>query len=367
MPGAMSLIDPNSPQVRALMERNPNGVFATMLKNAWAKTGTSAASNNLVGSNNAGGMMSAPTGIPSTTNPGLGRYTGANGNSIAGPLITATRTGQFGGDGNTSFSFSGGDQGANNNNGNFSSGSIASFAAGGMMTEQGTAIRPGEMMGNTTPAAGTGRTLPSARFKVDAQAPTMPPMQRPTEPQLGATPDAELTPQMIDQEATRFVQQNPQEAQKVQALIALAMQTGDLTPQELNTAIQLAKTALANPSSYPQVRQYAIQNGLGTEQDIPQQMDKGLLYILIVVGKAAQAVGPQGNAMQGQGPAPTMENGVLPEYKNGGMTGDTPHLAKVHPREYVIPEDTLIYHGKKHFDKLVEQARTPPDAGGQQK
>lgn len=360
MSGAMSLFDPNSPQVRALMERNPNGVFATMLKNAWAKSGNGP-SNNVAGSNNAGGMMSTPAGIPSVGNPNFGRQPGLGGSQQASMPNGGSYAMALGNNFRNPMGSSDSTQES------FMSNTPTSFAAGGMMTAQGTAVRPGEMMGNMTPPAGTGRTLPSARFKVDAQAPMMPSMQRPAEPQLGATPDAELTPQMIDQEASRFVQQNPEEAQKVQALIALAMQTGDLTPQELNTAIQLAKTALANPSSYPQVRQYAIQNGLGTEQDIPQQMDKGLLYVLIVAGKSAQAVGPQGNAMQGQGPAPTMENGVLPEYKNGGMTGDTPHLAKVHPREYVIPEDTLIYHGKKHFDKLVEQARTPPDAGGQQK
>ncbi len=359
MPSPMSLIDPNSPQVQALMARNPNGVFASMLKNAWARNGTGP-SNNVAGSNNAGGMSTTPNGIPSITAPSFSRYTGGN---MTGQLVDATGTYSRGR--NSSFSFSGGDQGANNNNGMFSNGSIASFAAGGMMTEQGTAVRPGEMMGNTTPAAGTGRTLPSARFKVDAQAPIMPPVQRPADPQLGVTPDAELTPQMIDQEAARFVQEHPEEAQKVQALIAMAIQTGELTPQELNTAVQLAKTALANPSAYPQVRQYAIKNGLGTEQDIPQQMDKGMLYILIVAGKSAQAVGPQGNAMQGQGPSPTMEGGLLPSYEKGGPTGDKAHLAKLHPREYVIPEDAVIYHGKKFLDRLVEQARTPPDAGGQ--
>lgn len=329
MPSPMSLIDPNSPQVRALMERNPNGIFASMLKNAWAKNGTAPA-NNVAGSNNAGGLASNPNAISSSTSPGFGRYTGGN-SSLMGPLITAM--GPNGRGRNSGFSISSGDQGSNNNNGMFSSGSIASFAEGGMVTSQGGAIRPNAGMQ--------------------------------PEPQLGANPGAELTPQMIDQEASNFVQQYPEEAQKIQALIALATQTGELTPQELNTAVQLAKTALANPSAYPQVRQYAIQNGLGTEQDIPQQMDKGMLYVLVVAGKSAQSVGPQGNAMQGQGPSPTMEHGLMPSYKEGGMTGDKAHVAKVHPREYIVPEDALIYHGKKHFDKLVEQARTPPDAGGQ--
>ncbi len=331
MTGPFALYNPESPQVKAIMERNPNGVFAMMIKNAWARTGT-APTNNAVGSNNAGGLASNPTAIPSQTRASFGRYTG-NSDGLMGPMINAV--GSYSRGRNSQFSFSGGDQGSNNNNGMFSSGSIASFAEGGMVTPQGGAIRPNAGMQ--------------------------------PEPQLGVDPSANLTPQMIDQEANNFIQQHPEEAQKIQALVALAIQTGELTSQELNTAIQLAKTALANPSSYPQVRQYAIKNGLGTEQDIPQQMDKGILYALIVTGKSAQAsapqgAAPQGNAMQGQPPAPTMENGVMPSYEKGGHTGDKGHLAKLHEHEYVIPKDALIYHGKKHFDKLVEQARTPPDA-----
>ena len=360
MPSPMSFLDPNSPQVRALMERNPNGVFAMMLKNAWKRTGA-APSDNAAGSNNAGGLFPGPT-TATSNRPSFAAYSG-NSNGLLGPMVNAM--GQYSRRGPGGYTISGGDQGANNNGSNMGGGPV-SFAAGGMMTAQGTAVRPGEMMGNMTPAAGTGRTLPSARFKVEAQAPTMPnaPMVSgmQDQPQLGAASPAPLDPAQIEQEAQRFVQQHPEEAQKIQGVIALTIQTGQLTSQELNTAIQLAKTALANPNAYPQIRQFAIKNGLGTEQDIPEQMDQGILFVLILAGKTSQAVGPQGNAMAGQGPAPTMENGVLPEYKNGGMTGDTAHLAKVHPREYVIPEDTLIYHGKKHFDKLVEQARTPPDA-----
>lgn len=327
MPSPMSLLDPNSPQVRALMERNPNGVFAMLLKNAWAKTGGAPQTNLAAGSNNAGGIMNNPAAVP--TSGMRASFGGVGATANTNMFANSGRRGEFPGGAPLGVGYT-----DNNSGSNFGNGAIASFAAGGMVTPQGGAVRPGAGMQ--------------------------------PEPQLGAAPDAELTPQMIDQEATRFVQQHPEEAQKIQALIALATQTGDLTPQELNMAVQLAKTALANPSAYPQVRQFAIQNGLGTEQDIPQQMDKGMLYILIVAGKSAQAVGPQGNAMQGQGPSPTMEGGIMPSYaEDGGHTGDKTHIAKLHEHEYVIPKDALIYHGKKHFDKLVEQARTPPDAGGQ--
>lgn len=339
MAGAISFLDPNNPQIRALMERNPNGVFATMVKNAWTKigdvwnrNGTGAATDSFVsGSNNAGGLASpSPNASQSRNGIALGGLRGNSnfamgGNTNYGVISNGNQRNAFPGGAPLGVGATG------NNDGSFMSSQPVSFAAGGMMTAQGGAIRPGAGMQEQT--------------------------------QLGATdPAPQLNPQQIDQEADRFVQSHPQEAQKVQAIVAQAIQSGEMTANELNMAVQLAKTALANPASYPQIRQFAIQNGLGTEQDIPQQLDKGLLYVLIVAGKSASAVGPQGNALNGQGPAPTMESGVLPEYKDGGMTGDRPHLAKVHPREYVIPEDALIYHGKKHFDKLVEQARTPPDA-----
>lgn len=322
MTGPLTFLDPNNPQARALMERNPNGVMATMLKAAWQRTG-SASSDPAIGSNNAGGVMSNPT---ATTNnrPSFGQYTG-NGSGLMGPMITAMgpyARGQYQG----GYTISGGDQGANNNNGFYNGGPV-SFAAGGMVAPGGGAIRPG---------AG---------------------MQQ--EPQLGATSPAPVGGQQVEQEAQRFVQQHPEQVQQIQSLMQMAMQSGELTPEELNMMVQLAKTAIANPASYAQVRQYAIQNGVGTEAEIPQQMDEGLLYVVIVAGMALQG-GPNEGA-EGESPTQQSSEGPLME-KYEGMTGDKPHIAKVHPREYIVPEDALIYHGKKHFDKLVEQARTPPDA-----
>lgn len=322
-----SVLDQNSPQMRALMMLSPNGMFAAMAKKLSATAASQAApsASFVNGSNNAGGSMDAP--MPTMAGGG-GQFNRYSGMAPTSQMVTANR-----GVGGQNFTLTGGDQGSNNNTGSMFGGTPVSFAAGGMMSAQGAPIRPGAVMQPET--------------------------------QLGAQPANELTGQQIEQEAKRFIEQHPEEAQKIQAVIALATQTGDLTPQELNMAVQLAKAALANPAAYPQIRQFAIQNGLGTEADVPQQLDKGLLYALLVAGMSAQSVAPKGNAMQGQGPAPSMEGGMMPSYREGGMTGDKAHIAKLHAREYVIPEDALIYHGKKHFDKLIEQARTPPDAGGQ--
>lgn len=348
-----SAFNDSNPLVAAFFSRNPVSILAQAALAARFKKNANAPNPDLAGSNNAGVNPTTAAQPTMPTYRGMGmstarpRYPISNGIYQNGPMNSPMNSmAQMG----------------SNNESPMLGGSPVSFAAGGMLTEEGTAVRPGMPM---PPSAGTGRTLPSARFKVEAQPPQGPQpmgMAGVEGPQLGATGE-QLTPQEIEHEAEEFVKQHPEEVQKIQEVIALAMQTGELTPEELNTAVQLAKTALASPQSYPQIRQFAIKNGLGTEQDIPQQMDQGLLYVLIVAGKS---MAPEGNAMQGQGPSPTQQpkpSSVVPEYSDGGMTGNKTHIAKLHPREYVIPEDALIYHGKKHFDKLVEQARTPPDAG----
>lgn len=322
-----SIFDTKDPLAAAYLARNPTSILGMAAAAAMRMKNQAQVSNNVAGSNNAGGL--APASTP---------------NSQSGFGMSRAPTGgfNFGGQSQGIYRSSNADNSMGGTmpqisdpvgNGSMFGGSIVSFAEGGMMAPSGAPIRPGDGM------------MPSGG------------------PALGAASPAPMNSAQIDQEAQRFVQQHPQEVQKIQEVIAVAMQMGELTSEELNMAVQLAKTALARPESYPQIRQFAIQNGLGTEQDIPQQMDQGLLYVLIVAGKSMQnSAPPSGNAMQGQGPSPT-QNSVVPEYSDGGMTGDKPHIAKLHAREYVIPEDALIYHGKKHFDKLVEQARTPPDAG----
>lgn len=369
MPNPFMSIGGNSPQMQAYLERNPNGFFASIFGNQSRPSDPNIGSNNggvAIGSN--GNTPTTQVGGPNTDPGGSNNADGFSG-AMRGPYVSMNRdlpaqqqmpAGSYRYDnsmvGQMGFRRNPGENHSVAQNTGMTQ-QPTSFAAGGMVTEDGGAIRPDQGMG--PPSAGTGRTLPRARFKVEPQ-----------EPQLGAASAAPVDSNTIDQEAQKFIQQNPQEAQKVQALMAAAIQSGELTSQELNQVVQLAKTALANPSSYPQIRQFAIKNGLGTEEEIPQQLDQGLLYTLIVIGKSMQAIGPTGsptqpsapagppvgNAMTGQPPAPAMENGMLPSYEKGGPTGDTAHLAKVHAREYVIPEKAMLYHGKKFFDAKVREA-----------
>lgn len=215
---------------------------------------------------------------------------------------------------------------------------IPSFAEGGMMGEEGQAVRPGMPMNMPTPG--------------------------PDEPTIGAQPP-QIEGKDILAQAQQFAAQHPQQLEQIKQVIGIAMQRGELTPQELNMAVQLAKTALGNPASWPQVRQFAIQNGLGDDQSLPQQFDAGLLFVLLVAGQSmgSKAAAPMGDMMSGQPPSPNAQpqSGLLPSYEDGGHTGEKAHLAQLHPNEYVIPKDVLLHHGKKTFDKMIEQARTPPN------
>lgn len=178
---------------------------------------------------------------------------------------------------------------------------------------------------------------------------------------LGLVPQGagqQVDPQMIQAEAQKFVQRNPQQIQQIQMGIQQAMQQGDLTPQELNMMVQMATAALQNPALYPQLRRAAIQQGLATEADISPQFDPGLLFTLILVGQALQgqvAPGLPGGAPMGGQPMPSMKMGGALPTKSPNPDGGIP--IKAHEGEYVIPAEVVRAKGTEFFDSLVKKYR----------
>lgn len=167
----------------------------------------------------------------------------------------------------------------------------------------------------------------------------------------GGQPTGETTPQQMQMEAQRFAQQNPQQFQQIQMALQQAIQSGEVTPQELNTIVQMATVALQNPDMYPQLRAMAIQQGLATEQDLSPQYDRGLLFVLLLVGQSLQ--GGMGAVAPGQQPMQSMaKGGPLPQ-KSANADGSIP--IKAHEGEYVIPANVVRMKGVEFFDKLVQQ------------
>jgi hypothetical protein len=176
---------------------------------------------------------------------------------------------------------------------------------------------------------------------VGPQGQPMPPQGAGLQPQgqAGQPPGFDA----MQAEVQRVAQQNPQAIQQMQQALMEAMQTGELTQQELNMMIQLATVAAQNPAMYPNVRNFAIQQGLAEEDELPQEYDPRLVMALLIAGQALQQGG-------GQQPMPAMkEGGTVP--KSDMPDGGVPIMA--HEGEYVIPKRVVEMKGKEFFDSLV--------------
>ena len=155
--------------------------------------------------------------------------------------------------------------------------------------------------------------------------------------------------QMLEMQVNQFVKQHPEQIAQLQEAISTELQSGELTADELNQMVQLATVAAQDPKMYPFVRQHALQQGIATEQDLPEQYDQGLVFALLLAGRAAQ----QGGAPQGNIPS-MAQGGTVPGKKakaDGGV------VIEAHEGEYVIPKNVVAMKGKEFFDSLVEKYR----------
>jgi len=186
---------------------------------------------------------------------------------------------------------------------------------------------------------------------------------------MGAQPQpqqaAPMAPQMLEMQVNQFASQHPEQVAQIRAAVMQALQSGELTQQELNMIVQLATVAAQNPEMYPNVRRFAIQQGIAAEQDLPQQYDQGLVFVLLLAARAVQAdLGGQ-NMMQGGSPA--LAGGqAIPSMSEGGMTPrskkpDGSVLINAHEGEYVIPANVVKMKGREFFDNLVEKYRESDD------
>lgn len=182
-------------------------------------------------------------------------------------------------------------------------------------------------------------------------------------------PMQQLSPEQMDGEINTMMQ-NPEFKAEIQAAIQEEMASGDLTPQELQMMVQLAKAAQMNPQIWPQLRQFVIQQGMAGPEDIPPTYDQALVAALLIAGQAAQdmptpqqpGVMPpagmgQGPQMQGpgliQGPGTGTSDSVPAENRsNGGQVG-------VSTGEYIVPADVVQKKGVDFFDGLVRKYHQP--------
>lgn len=172
-------------------------------------------------------------------------------------------------------------------------------------------------------------------------------------------PAMPMDPTQRDQLLNQSMTQNPQVVQEIQATLMAGLQSGEITPQELNMIIQLTQLASQNPDMYPYVRQFAIQQGIATEEDLPAQYDEGLMIAMLTVAKAAQQMIQGGQSMMGgEAPVTGQLEATMPSMKDGGSVKgktDAPVPIMAHEGEYVIPKNVVQMKGREFFDRLVEQ------------
>ena len=237
-------------------------------------------------------------------------------------------------------------------------GMLASYQEGGMIGPDGMPVPEG--MPSEMPAG-----MPS----------DMPPAQGVgLAPQAGQ--EAPMDPQMLEMNLNQFVNQNPQQMEELRMAILQELQSGELTAQELNQMVQLATVAAQNPEMYSYVRNFAIQQGIATEADLPQQYDQGLVFSMLLAGRAVQQAGQGGMEVAGAptGGMPTTQPGMAPEGMApmggepvipsmamggpvGSMSDSKPVVIEAHTGEYVIPKNVVEMKGKEFFDSLVEKYR----------
>ena len=190
-----------------------------------------------------------------------------------------------------------------------------------------------------------------------------------------------MNPQMVDMQINDMLNKNPEIVARVRAAIEAGIQSGELDPQGLNMAVQLAEVVLQNPDMYPQMRQFAIQRGLIAAEDIPEQYDQGLVIAIMIAAKSMKAdvqiESVQMNPEVGQvapmqtqpaQPVQEMEFGGLvhgPSHENGGVRVKMRNGGEIEGEggEYVIPKKVVDKKGTEFFDKMLAQYQGETNKG----
>jgi hypothetical protein len=259
---------------------------------------------------------------------------------------------------------------------------MPSYQMGGM-------IGPGGM-----PAMGNMPLPMSSGIPTDQLSPSI--SGAPSTPGLAAPGSGQqsLPPGQIIPEAKRFVQQNPQQVERIIAELQKIIQSGEITLEELNTVSQMARAAAQNPALYPQLRRIAIEREMADPDVMSEQFDSGLVFVLVLIGEVLNSnqmalmqmpemqggqMPMQGGQMPMQGgqmpqmqmpqamspdqmpqgmPQMPMQGGQMPSFKQGGPLPDggkdRPVVIRAHEGEYVIPAHVVRAKGTDFFDKMLE-------------
>ena len=163
---------------------------------------------------------------------------------------------------------------------------------------------------------------------------------------------APMSPEEMDGQMAQTVQNNPQQIQRLAAELQNAIQSGELQADQVNMGLQLAQSAVQDPRLYPQLREFALTNGLAEQEDLPMEYDEGLIFMIILACKLTLGMPVPGMGQPMEQGMPSMRSGgALPE-ESPNPGGGIPIMA--HEGEYVIPKEVVARKGTEFFDKLIQ-------------
>jgi len=163
---------------------------------------------------------------------------------------------------------------------------------------------------------------------------------------------APLTPEQMDGQMAQTVQNDPQAIQALATELQKAIASGELNTEQVNMGLQLAQSAVQDPSLYPQLRQFALNNGLVEADDLPLEYDESLAFVIILGCKLALGMEVPGMGQPMQQGMPSMRSGGALPKQSPNPGGGIPIMA--HEGEYVIPKDVVQRKGTEFFDKLLQ-------------
>ncbi len=165
------------------------------------------------------------------------------------------------------------------------------------------------------------------------------------------------------------LQQNPGQTAQIRQSVEQAVQSGEITQQELSTMVSLAQTAMQSPHKWPQIRQAIVAEGLLEEAEAPPDYEqaKGMLSVLVAMGGSLQSAPQEGGAPSAalQAPVASYEDGGALPTDSPNEDGSIPITA--HEGEFVIPQDAVLFYGTDKLNKMIDKARNPEggNANGQ--
>ena len=181
---------------------------------------------------------------------------------------------------------------------------------------------------------------------------------------MGGSP----TPGIVNKRVDAMLR-DPRMRQRMLARPQQLMASGELTPDEVTTMARVAEAAMYNPSLYPQLRQFVVQQGMAP---LPPTFDQEVVIRIMAVARGLQQATPPGQVpgtaqAQMQRPVPGAGNGG---YLQGPGTGrsdsigtineSTGEPVKVANGEYVIPAHVVRAKGRDFFDNLLRRYTNVP-------